>query len=326
VAVLVFWIHWRDLATWWVTGGAGGTDAAGEGRVSLFLSFGLKLLGDFQPHLLVLVFVSWARFIAWQSPLAVLLLLPALVEIRQAPYLVRMLLWSLLLTVLAHAVLMPGQSLGWGYRYLHVHLGSMALIAAWGWLRARDFLNVADRLALARMGTVLVLAGVLVALPLRTLQTESFVRPFALSDRYIRSLHADLVFIDDRNIWFGVALIHNDPLLRNSPKVMAAPGTPAEALQQICPEKTAVFLDYPTLAHLGMRERPRWVSVPEETPQTLRRNLTQNGCALIDPPAPIPGSSDRLQGPFAPGPPSMPADLTHTGNGTWSTHLAKDIQ
>ncbi len=282
--VLVLWIFWRDIATWLVTDGAVIAEAGREGTGSSFLSGIAAALGKFNAGSLLLLPLNLARFIAWQSPLAVLLFIPALAGLRQAPPLVRLLLWSMLLTTIVHALLTPSQGHGWGYRYLHVHLGSVALVAVWGWLRTRETLDVAGQTALVRMGTVLVLAAVLVALPLRMVQTESFVRPFALGDRYVKSVNADLVFIDTEDISCGVDLTRNDPMLRNRPKVMTARLTPAAALQRVCPGKSAVLIDYPAVAHLGMHQRPRPPADREARYPLLRQHLMENGCSLLDTP------------------------------------------
>ena len=279
-AVLLLWIFWKDFATWWVTGGGGigGTSAGASGASVLDQIKGL--IANYQGLRYPLILINLTRFLAWLSPLAVFLLLPALYGLRQAPYVVKMLLWSLLLTILGHLLLMPGQGHGWGYRYLHVHLGSMALIGLWGWLWARRSLVSQGWLNFSHVGTVLLLAGVLIAMPLHALQTRSFVKPFAEADIFIKQLPFDLVFVDPLNTWFLVDLIRNDPMLSNSPKVIMVQLTPSPALQLICPDKTALLIDYPDLAHLGMQSMR---ADTEENPSEfylMRRHLSNNGCEL----------------------------------------------
>lgn len=279
-AVLLLWIFWKDFATWWVTGGGGigGTSAGASGSSVLDQIKGL--IANYQGLRYPLILINFTRYLAWLSPLAVLLLIPALYGLRQAPYVVKMLLWSLLLTILGHLLLMPGQGHGWGYRYLHVHLGSMALIGVWGWLWARQSLVSQGWRNFTRVGTVLFLAGILMATPLHALQTRAFVKPFAEADIFIKRLPVDLVFVDPLNTWFLVDVIRNDPLLRNSPKVLMVQLTPSPALQLICPEKTALFVDYPDLVHLGMQSMH---ANTEENPSEfylMRRHLANNGCEL----------------------------------------------
>ena len=279
-AVLLLWIFWKDFATWWVTGGGGigGTSAGASGASVLDQIKGL--IANYQGLRYPLILINLTRFLAWLSPLAVLLLIPALYGLRRAPYVVRMLLWSLLLTILGHLLLMPGQGHGWGYRYLHVHLGSMALIGVWGWLWARQSLVSQGWRNFPRVGAVLILAGVLIAMPLHALQTRAFVKPFADADISIKQLPVDLVFVDPLNTWFLVDLIRNDPMLSNSPKVIMVQLTPSPALQLICPDKTALFIDYSDLAHLGMQSMR---ADTEENPSEfylMRRHLSNNGCEL----------------------------------------------
>ncbi len=275
-AVLLLWIYWRDIATWWVTGGMkiGGTSASGTGLMALLQ----VLVANFEGFRTLFILTNLARFLAWQGPLTVALLIPALFGLRQAPYLVRMLLWSMLLTILAHVALSAGQGHGWGYRYLHVHLGSMALIGVWGWLWAKQNLADTDRLTAMRLGTLLLLAGVLVGLPLRMLQTGSFVRPFAEADQYLNSLNVDLIFIDARDIWFGIDLTRNDPFLRNKPKMMVAQYAGGEGLQRLCHGKTAVLIDHTSIEYLGLRPMPRTQEEREVESHQLQRQFNATAC------------------------------------------------
>jgi hypothetical protein len=280
--IILFWISWRDLAIGWLTTGNTPTSAATVVANTNFLDHVMGLLGLMSPSNLSLWLVNVVRFVAWQSPLTLALAIPALFGLRQAPHPIRLLAWSILITLVVHGVLMPGQGHGWGYRYLHVHLGSAALIAVWGWLWARQTLSAMDRLKLARFSAVLLLAGIIIALPLRARQTEAFVHPSALAEKYIKDLPVDLVFIDVLDIWFGIDLTRNDPLLRNTPKVMTGQLATSAALQQICAGKTAVLIDYSSVAHFGMKRMPGNPIEPNEESVSLLRHLSQNGCLLKD--------------------------------------------
>lgn len=279
-AVLMLWLYWRDIATLGVGGGMGNSMVSANASGTNLLKHIHALLEGFQGLRIPLVIINLARFLAWQNPLVLALLIPALIGLRQAPSLVWMLLWSILLNIIAHAALMPGQGHGWGYRYLHVYLGSMALIGVWGWLWVWQALNARDRNTGFRIGVILLLAGVLVGLPLRALQTESFVRPFAQADQYMNSLDTDFIFIDGRDIWFGVDLTRNDPLLRNNPKVMVAQYAGGATLHRLCHGKTAVLIDHLRIEHLGMRAMPRTQEDRELELQQLRQHLNATGCAF----------------------------------------------
>lgn len=283
-AVLLLWIFWDDFATWWVTRGTViGQHNAGVSGIGLLKSIP-GMVANFQGLRAPLTLINLTRFLAWQSPLTLLLFIPALFGLCQAPYLVRMLIWSMLITLIGHIILMPGQGHGWGYRYLHVYLGAMALIGVWGWRWARQALSDRDWQTFTRVGTLLLLAGALVGQPLRARQTQAFVEPFAVTDAHIKQISADLVFIDPFESWFIVDLVRNDPLLRNSPRVMMLQQTPSLALKMVCPNKKVVLIDHAAIAHLGMRPRPENSNERPERMALQRRHLIANGCIPYDTP------------------------------------------
>lgn len=277
-AVLLLWIFWKDIATWWVmdglTTGQSGTGASGTSFLAQIEGLFSRFSGFSGP----LIIINLARFLAWQNPLTIALLIPALFGLRQAPYLIKMLLWGMLLTLMAHAALMPGQGHGWGYRYLHVYLGAMALIAVWGWLWLRQNMALAEQSRSVMRGMIFLLAGLMVAIPLRAQQTYDFVKPFAATDAMIKQLPVDLVFIDYTDTWFSVDLTRNHPLLRNSPKVMVIQLTSAEALQHACKGKTATLIDYPAVNHLGMKHMPRDEMTWHTEAALVRNSLAKTGC------------------------------------------------
>ena len=110
------------------------------------------------------------------------------------------------------------QGHGWGYRYFHGTLSCLVLVAVAGWgalaekvgrRTARNFLAVA------------VAASVLIVLPLRCYQAETFIRPFARASEAVHSMHVGVVGIDPRLGWYSADLIRNDPFLEHRP-IMAA--------------------------------------------------------------------------------------------------------
>lgn len=279
-AVLLLWIFWKDFATWWVTGGGGVGGTSADASGVNFLARLTVFFNHFGSLRLPLVLINLSRFFAWQSALCVLLLIPALFGIRQAPYVIKMLLVSILLTLLAHAAFMPGQGHGWGYRYLHVHIGSLALIGVWGWLWAYRDLSFDDQRRLARGGTILFLAGLLIAIPLRAQQAWEFVTPFAEADKYIKELPTDLVLIDPFDTWFSVDLTRNDPFLRTSPKIMIITGITSLPLKDLCDRYTVTLIDYAAVEHLGMKPMPKEEIYSQSDANLLRQHLKKNKCII----------------------------------------------
>ncbi|NEV63014.1 hypothetical protein [Thiorhodococcus minor] len=283
-AVLLLWIYWRDLATFLAQGDSFGLsdtlNTVSASGSSLFRQVFTLADGPNAGETIAILF-NLARFVAWQNPLTVLLAVVGWLGLGRAPHLIRMLSWSLVLTVLAHVILMPLQGHGWGYRYLHVHLGSLALIGAWGWLRLRDTMPDRDRISFKNAGAVLALATLLVAVPLRAWQTETFVRPFATADRAIQGRSEDIVVIDASDIWFGVDLVRNDPFLRNHPRILVAQRIQRESLEAVCADSRWVLIDYPSVARFGLRQMPEPQHTGAQTPMTLRAQLAQAGCDSV---------------------------------------------
>src|SRR5262249_11996256 len=114
------------------------------------------------------------RFATWQSLLAAPLALVGAGAAFRAKGHFRALALGLVFTLAAMLVLMPAQTLGWGYRYLHGLLGSVALLAMLGWAALTDGLGAAER---SRANRAFVAAGLVSALalfPLRAWQANRF--------------------------------------------------------------------------------------------------------------------------------------------------------
>jgi hypothetical protein len=111
------------------------------------------------------------------------------------------------------------QGHGWGYRYAYQVLGSLALLAAAGTpsLVAAMGARRAKGLLVASFAT-----AVLVQIPLRFVQGERFIRPYAAAYRHLSSRPAQVVLVYADSIWYGRDLIRNDPYLRGQPVVLAA--------------------------------------------------------------------------------------------------------
>ena len=175
----------------------------------------------------VLRFMQLSIVLSWQTPVAAVLLLFALVCWRRLGAVERDLAGGVVLTLAFYALFTATQGHGWGYRYLYNVLGNLALLAAAGAAIAAQAFGV-RRVARAVAASLLLTA--LVQWPLRMVQVERFVRPFALADAYVRSRPASVVVVRPEASWFGRDLVRNDPLLRESPKVLSAAGlTPADS-------------------------------------------------------------------------------------------------
>jgi hypothetical protein len=114
-------------------------------------------------------------------------------------------------------VFFADQGHGWGNRYMHAVLGNAVLLAVAGavevWRSGRQAL-------VARLVVASALLTLVVQWPLRALQTERFVRPYAAAHEYVASRRAQLVVIDPQSAWYGRDFVRNDPFLATTPKVL----------------------------------------------------------------------------------------------------------
>ena len=164
----------------------------------------------------------------------------------------RSLILGFVTTLAAVFALMPYQGHGWGYRYLHGLLGSACLLAAWQWGRMTEGLSAAGR-AGARAGFALAAAAsLLILFPLRAWQAHRFVHPYAMAAAAIRAAPTDVVVVDDRNVWFGVDLVRNDPYLRNRPVIVHAESLDEDQARALCQRATITMFDSSAARRFGI--------------------------------------------------------------------------
>jgi hypothetical protein len=160
--------------------------------------------------------MNLSLLLTWQAPAMALFLIAAFFLIRSMKEAERDLMAGLVLTFAFYFLLPQNQGHGWGYRYLYSVLGSAALLAA----SATVTLTAAGGAPLRRLLVSSAVVALAVQLPLRARQTERFVRPYAATLHFIRSLPADVVIVDPSSAYYGRDLIRNDPLLHATPKTL----------------------------------------------------------------------------------------------------------
>ena len=164
--------------------------------------------------------------------------------IRTKGYL-RALVLGVFLTLAAVAIATPTQTHGWGYRYLHGLLGSVALVAAWGWARLTDGLDTQRKAAAAGALAIACALSLVVLTPIRAWQAWAFVRPFAAANAAVQSAPADVVVIDhNSNVLFDMGtLTRNDPFLVHAPKVVALVSLSDAGARQLCATQRLVVFN-----------------------------------------------------------------------------------
>ncbi len=167
---------------------------------------------------------------------------------------------SCLLTFGFYYFFFTDQGHGWGYRYFYGTLTCLILVAVSGW-------EALVETAGTRRAKNFVLAGVavslLIALPLRCYQVETFIRPFARASEAIHSMNADVVGLDPHFAWYSNDLIRNDPFLKNRPIIVG--------LISLEPQEVATLARAGS-AHFVTREELYTFGLATTEPHRYRRN------------------------------------------------------
>ena len=124
----------------------------------------------------------------------------------------------------------------------------------WSWWQWPAGFYLKETLGLRKAWGVFVLGtalALLVQFPLRCLQVESFVRPFAGAARYLQSQPYAFAVIDPARVWFAQLLVRNDPFLRNNPKILFAPYLTEAQLAKLSTLGTVHVVQPEELARLG---------------------------------------------------------------------------
>ena len=141
------------------------------------------------------------------------------------------------------------QAHGWGYRYFHGVLVCLILVAVAGFDRLSTLLGQRRAQRLVATG---IAASLLIQLPLRCFQTESFVRPYARTAAVLHAMPKDIVALDARDAWYSADLIRNDPFLEQRPMIVSLFGLTPAAIAVLEKGGSARFITRDDLTRLGM--------------------------------------------------------------------------
>ena len=110
------------------------------------------------------------------------------------------------------------QGHGWGYRYFHGALACLVIVAVAGWQALAQSIEPRQLRNFVVVGVAL---SLLIQLPLRCYQAETFIRPFARASEMIHSTPVQVVALDPHDAWYSADLVRNNPFLEDSPVVAA---------------------------------------------------------------------------------------------------------
>jgi hypothetical protein len=268
--IAVFWISYWPIAS----AISDVPSAAGSG-IGQIAEVAIALLHNFSFSSILLILCNLLRLVAWQHILLLPLVVLAWPAIRRGEGIARPLAGGIVLTLLAMLLLMPTQGYGWGYRYLHGCLGSLCLLAVYGW---QDIVGT-ERTRLQSMTIAATAFTVLVVLPLDMVFAYWLVRPYRTAYAMIEQSGVPIVLIDATGSMTSQDVLRNAPDLHNRPLIMDI-----QALGR--PQLAALCRRYP-LAVFGRREA-KTAGIPIGSADDLsgeRRNLAALGCRVEHPSA-----------------------------------------
>ena len=249
--ICLFWIEYWPLEQRLIGVPSLAAKAAGGG---FFLQKVLADFGRVSFGNLGAMAESLLRFITWQAPLTAPLFIVSAGAALSTKGPLRALALGVLLTLLLVLVVTPSQVHGWGYRYLHGLLGSIGLIAAWGWTRlTRDLAAPRKAAANAALAASCALS-LLVFAPIRAWQAWSYTRPYAAANAAIQQSRAPVVIVaNDGGAFFDTgAVMRNDPFLVHAPKVLLLYRLDAVKVAALCRAGPVAVFDGADGARLGM--------------------------------------------------------------------------
>jgi hypothetical protein len=202
-------------------------------------------------------FIDWAtivanlvRFFAWQS-LALAPLLLFTVYRRAWPPLLVLMAVSIATSLLPYPFLMPDQGHGWGYRYLHGLIGSLALIGAAGWVEMERRHGQAFRQPVMLCFAM----TIAVIIPVRAFLIERTIEPWLAATKAALAMPADVVIVDRITIFYGLEIPRNGPYAAERPVVMMINTLSFDQIRRLCSNYRVAFFGADEARQAGIPTR-----------------------------------------------------------------------
>lgn len=239
-AIGLFWACYWQLAL------AGGVGQAAQGGPDSLIERALGMIAAMSPSSVSNMAFNLLRLAAWNNVVLIPLALMAWPAIRRGEGIARPLAAGLVLTLAAMLVLMPWQGLGWGYRYVHGLLGSLCLLAGYGWIAAAAE-GRRRHLALA----VGIAASLAVILPLQLKFAHAYVSPRTRAAALIAAAPVDVVIVVPAEDLFDDQ-IRNRPDLTNRPLIMDLRQLDSDQIRLLCSRYRIGLFDMKVGARVGL--------------------------------------------------------------------------
>ncbi|HXT16738.1 MAG TPA: hypothetical protein VN706_13955 [Gemmatimonadaceae bacterium] len=218
VIAIAFWAHQLKLAG---TAASASTGVVAKSITSVTVG-GAAVRSHFAvPDLLDLLTTAMhvTLIATWNSPILILVLFLCALDWSGLDDLGRDLLLGVLVMIAVRAVEPVTQGEGWGYRFVYPGVINFGLLAALGIDTIASAIGRRRAYAFAAASLV---ASLVIQLPMRAVQVEHLVGPYARTYQWVASRNADVVVFPLQYVRWGRQMLRNDPFLRNSPKLVDA--------------------------------------------------------------------------------------------------------
>lgn len=201
------------------------------------------------PRMPVIQAMNALLIIGWMSLAAPLLAALGFMRFFKARPILQDAMTSCALTFAFYFVFFQDQAHGWGYRYFHGALGCFVLVAATGFTELSKRIGTTRARAFTLAGVTL---SIFLQLPLRCVQAERFVRPFAHAAAALHALPYDIVALNPRDAWYSADLIRNDPFLEKRPVIVSIFGLTTTSVAALSKNGSVRFITTDDLAAYGL--------------------------------------------------------------------------
>lgn len=275
--ICLFWIsYWQIMIAWQ----GFSQQACNDAGPLYFMARAAFLFASFHWTGLDLMLKNALRFVDWQNPIVLPFALLAYRPVRNGDGIALELSAGLALTLAAMFILLPYQGHGWGYRYLHGLIGSLSLLAGYGWIALS---GRATRNEMAASWMVLTMGSAvswLVLLPAHAKQAHDFVVPYVRAADAIGHAATDLVVIDPSGLLFAGDLVRNDPFLRNRPKVLDLTLLAEANLADLCPRYSITMFGRRQGLAFGISPNDEQTKFDDEVRARMRAAMARISCGV----------------------------------------------
>lgn len=250
-AGLMLWLAWPTMVVQWggVTIPVVSEQATLGGVIETRI---LPKITRIDPRTLELMADNLVRLLAWNAIFLLPFLLALGPALRRREPIVLALAGGVVLTLAAVAILLPYQGHGWGYRYIHGLIGSLVLLAGFGYreLARRESDHTEGAAA------VMLAASALVMVPAALLSAHRFVEPHARLHGIVTAQQTDFVIVDDLAYPAIIDEVRNRADLSNRPLVFSRYHLGDDRIGVLCSRGSVAVVGAQAIAEVELAAMP----------------------------------------------------------------------